>query len=141
CAVCRKAHQQTKTMNKILEETLAPEKPDSTFEQRMLAGFRTRIPERTGVVKLLANLVRLRAAQIAAVAAVLLGLVQIGRMLTGETAAPLRNRGNYVDEKFTAQPARAGALRADQSTSLARSDELGRERSKDLALNEPPPPA
>src|SRR5437762_3673051 len=80
CAACRKAHQETKTMNKILEETLAHEKPDPAFEQRMLAGFRNRIPETTGVLKLITNLMRLRAAQITAVAAVLLGLVQIGRM-------------------------------------------------------------
>jgi len=92
CAACRKAHHETKTMNKILEETLAHEKPDPAFERRMLAGFRNRIPERTGVSKVLANLMRLRATQITAVAAVLLGLVQIGRMLTGENAAPLPSR-------------------------------------------------
>src|SRR5947209_17522122 len=45
CVVCRKTHQETKTMNKILEETLAHEKPDPTFEQRMLTSFRNRIPE------------------------------------------------------------------------------------------------
>ena len=40
CAICRKTHQETKTMNKILEETLTHEKPDPAFEQRVLAGFR-----------------------------------------------------------------------------------------------------
>jgi anti-sigma factor RsiW len=40
CVACRKSHQENKVMNKILEETLAHEKPDSAFEQRMLAGFR-----------------------------------------------------------------------------------------------------
>ncbi len=141
CAACRKAHHETKTMNKILEETLAHEKPDPAFERRMLAGFRNRIPERTGVSKVLANLMRLRATQITAVAAVLLGLVQIGRMLTGENAAPLPSRENYVREGFVAQPPQAEATGADQSTSLAKSDELTRGRSQDLALNEPPPPA
>src|SRR5438874_4222883 len=141
CAACRKAHHETKTMNKILEETLAHEKPDPAFERRMLAGFRNRIPERTGVSKVLANLMRLRATQITAVAAVLLGLVQIGRMLTGENAAPLPSRENYLSEGFVAQPPQAGATGADQSTSLAKSDELTRGRSQDLALNEPPPPA
>src|SRR6266516_2629231 len=72
CATCRKTHQETKTMNKILEETLAQEKPDPAFEQRMLGGFRNRIPQRSGLVKLL-DLMRLRAVQITAVAAVLLG--------------------------------------------------------------------
>src|SRR5213595_4022991 len=46
CATCRKVHQETKAMNKILEETLAQEKPDPAFEQRMLSGFRSRIPQR-----------------------------------------------------------------------------------------------
>src|SRR5213594_4286287 len=141
CAACRKAHHETKTMNKILEETLAHEKPDPAFERRMLSGFRNRIPERTGVSKVLANLMRLRATQITAVAAVLLGLVQIGRMLTGENAAPLPSRENYTSEGFVAQPPQAGATGADQSTSLAKSDQLTRGRSQDLALNEPPPPA
>ena len=45
CAACRKTHQETKTMHKILEETLAQQKADPTFEQRMLSGFRNRIPE------------------------------------------------------------------------------------------------
>src|SRR5256886_7972378 len=85
CAACRKAHQETKTMNKILEETLAQEKPDLRFEQRMLAGFRNRVPQRTGLVRSLVDLMRLRPVQITAVAAVLLGLVQLGRMITGET--------------------------------------------------------
>ncbi len=126
-------------MNKILEETLAQQKPDPAFEQRMLANFRDRVPEKSGPVKLLSDLMRLRAVQITAVAAVLLGLVQIGRMITGESASPVRN---YASGKFVAPPAQAAALRADQSTSLAKSDELARERSQDLARNnEPPPPA
>src|SRR5215469_11145628 len=100
CAACRKTHQETKTMNKILEETLAQEKPDPTFEQRMLAGFRNRSPERIGLFKLVADLMRTRAAQITAAAAVLLGLVQLGRMITDETAAPLRARDGYANEQL-----------------------------------------
>src|SRR6476646_6746172 len=69
CASCRKTHQETKTMNKILEETLAQEKPDPAFEQRMLAGFRQRTPERTGLLRLLADLMRLRTVQGTAVVA------------------------------------------------------------------------
>src|SRR4030095_10389295 len=45
CAACRKTHQETKTMNKILEETLAQQKPDPAFEQRMLTGLRNRFHE------------------------------------------------------------------------------------------------
>src|SRR5262249_5042524 len=89
CVGCRKTHQETKTMNKILEETLAHQKPDAAFEQRMLTEFRNRIPEKAGLLKLLADLMRVRAAQVTAIAAVLLGLVQLGRMITGENVTPL----------------------------------------------------
>src|SRR6267142_3941120 len=67
CAACRKTHQEIKTMNKILEETLAQKKADPAFEKRMLAGFRSRAPQRSRLVKLLVDLMRLRATQIAAV--------------------------------------------------------------------------
>src|SRR5256885_15419216 len=92
CAACRKAHQENKVMNKMLEETLAQEKPDPAFEQRMLAGFRNRIPQRSGFLKSIVDLMRLRAIQITAVAAVLLALVQVGRLITGEGAAVPPNR-------------------------------------------------
>jgi anti-sigma factor RsiW len=140
CSVCRKTHQETKTMNKILEETLAQEKPDPTFEQRMLAGFRNRVPERTGLRKLLGDLMRMRATQVTAVAAVLLGLVQLGRMITGETATLPAARDRYANEQLfeppsqvaaTSEPGRAGAL--------AKSDELAATRPQAMPLQAPPP--
>src|SRR6266513_3762753 len=85
CAACRKAHQETKAMNKILEETLAQEKQDAAFEQRMVARFHDRIPEPSGgISKWIVDLMRLRAIQISAVAAVLLALMQVGRLITRE---------------------------------------------------------
>ena len=93
CATCRKLHQETKIMNKILEENLATEKADPTFEQRMLAGFRSRVPRRaSGLMALIVDLMHARAAQIAAVAAVLIALVQIGRMVTHENMVPTYSR-------------------------------------------------
>src|SRR5438552_7939823 len=98
CAACRKTHQETKAMNKILEETLAQEKPDPAFEQRMLSGFRSRIPQRRSgfagsprdesvrLADWIVDLMRLRALQFTAVAAILVALVQMGRMITGENA-------------------------------------------------------
>jgi hypothetical protein len=87
CAACRQLHQENKIMNKALEETLTAEKPDAAFEQRMLAGFRNRIPlRRGGLGNLIVDLMRLRSTQITAVAAVLLVLVQIGRMVTHDGA-------------------------------------------------------
>ncbi|HLW34316.1 MAG TPA: DUF4349 domain-containing protein [Chthoniobacterales bacterium] len=85
CADCRQAHQETKAMNKVLEKKFEDEKPDLAFENRMLAGFRNRVPGRVGFVgRLLFNFVHSRATQLAGVAALLLALVQVGRLITGE---------------------------------------------------------
>jgi Domain of unknown function (DUF4349) len=84
CATCRQLHQENKIMNKVLEEMLSSERPDPAFEQRMLSSFRRKVPHRISIAVLVANLMRLRATQITAVAAVLLALVQVGRMLTHE---------------------------------------------------------
>ncbi|MBO0696245.1 MAG: DUF4349 domain-containing protein, partial [Verrucomicrobia bacterium] len=139
CAACRKTHQETKTMNKILEETLAQEKADPAFEQRMLAGFRNRVPQRSGVVKLLVDLMRSRATQIAAAGAVLLGLVQIGRMITGESLNGPRARERYAEAEAVApQPPES---RPGQAGTLAGSDEIAASRPKDLSPEAPPPPA
>jgi hypothetical protein len=105
CAGCRKAHQENKIMNKILEETLATEKPDPVFEQRMLAGFRSRIPQRSGLAKLITDVMHLRAAQITAAAAVLLGLIQVGRMVTGEGPTRVREWGYLPGTRSPAQQA------------------------------------
>ena len=139
CVTCRKTHQETKTMNKILEETLAQEKPDPAFEQRMLAGFRNRIPQRSGLVKALVDLMRLRPVQITAVAAILLALVQMGRMITGERATMPRSReGDANEELFRQQESQAAASGLGRAGSLDKSDEVAAGRSKDLALNAPP---
>jgi anti-sigma factor RsiW len=141
CVACRKTHQETKTMNKILEETLGQQKPDPTFEQRMLAGFRNRVPEKTGLLKLLADLMRMRAAQVTAVAAVLLGLVQLGRMFTRETATPLRTRDRYANEQLFDQPAQVAATsEPGRAGALDKSDELAAGKPKDLALAAPQSP-
>jgi hypothetical protein len=138
CAVCRKTHHETKTMNKILEETLAQEKADPAFEQRMLASFRNRVPERSGPVKLLSDLMRLRAVQITAVAAVLLGLVQIGRIITGENMALSRIRERYADQQLFEQPSQVASSEPTRAAgSLDKSDEIAAGKSKDLALAAP----
>ena len=140
CAECRKTHQETKTMNKILEETLTQQKPDPAFEQRMLASFRRRIPERSGLLKLLADLMRLRAAQVTAVAAVLLGLVQLGRMITDENTTMPRPGDRYANEPFLEQPSQVAATsQPGRAGALDTSDELAAGKPKDLALPAPPP--
>jgi hypothetical protein len=138
CAACRKTHQETKNMNKLLEESLAQQKPDPAFEQRMLTGFRHRIPEKSGLLKLLTDLMRLRAAQITAVAAVLLGLVQLGRMITGETAVAPRAREGYANEQLVKPPSQVAALRV-RGGALDKSDELAAARPEAVPLQAPPP--
>lgn len=139
CATCRKNHQETKTMNKILEETLAQHKADPNFEQRMLASFRKRVPERIRLLKLLADMMRIRAAQVIAVAAVLLGLVQLGRMITSETATPLRARDRYANEEsFERRSQVAGTLEPARAGGSDKSDELAAGNRIDVALAAPP---
>jgi len=138
CGACRKTHQEIKLMNRILEETFAQQKPDPAFEQRILAGFRNRVPQRSGLVKLLIDLMRLRATQIAAVVAVLLGLVQIGRMITGEplTVPPARERYGEVDAGAPQPP----ESRPSQAGALGRLDGIAAGRPQDVALEAPAPP-
>jgi Domain of unknown function (DUF4349)/Putative zinc-finger len=139
CGACRKTHQETKTTNKILEDTLGQQKPDPNFGQRILAGFRNRVPERTGLLKLLADLMRMRAVQVTAVAAVVLGLVQLGRMITGENATPLRARDHYANKQLFEEPSQVGAtLEPVRAGALDKSDELEAGKPKDLALAAPP---
>ena len=130
CAECRKAHQETKVMNKVLEETLAQEKADPAFEQRMLAGFRNRIPETSGPLKLLVNLTHWRAVQITAVAALLLALVQVGRMITGEDAIVPRRYGNLSREVYPALAGRVEQGFTDEVDVLRKSENR---RDKDIA--------
>src|SRR6266496_4256321 len=139
CAACRKTHHETKTMNKILEETFAQEKPDPTFEQRMLAGFRNRIPQRSRLVKSLVDLMRLRPVQITAVAAILLALVQVGRMITGERATMPRGREDYAKKDLFQQPSRFAASEPARAGALDKSDELAAGRPQAVPLQAPPP--
>jgi Domain of unknown function (DUF4349)/Putative zinc-finger len=92
CAGCRQAFQEEKNMHIVLNETFADKKADTGFEQRMVARFRDRVPQRPGLIQLVTNLVRLRAVQLTAAAALLLSMVQMGRMITGESPTPLVRR-------------------------------------------------
>src|SRR5207249_7148163 len=153
CAACRKAHQETKAMNKILEETLAQEKPDPAFEQRMLSSFRSRIPQRRSgfpgsprdesvrLADWIVDLMRLRAVQFTAVAAILVALVQMGRMVTGENATALRPRERYAKEQSVAQPSQLPESQTGRSGALAKADEVAAGKPENPALEAPPPPS
>jgi hypothetical protein len=93
CASCRALQQEEKQMHQLLENTLATESADPAFEQRMISRFRDKIPAPNGgLLAFFANLMRMRAAQITAVAALLLTLVQVGKMVTGEHREVVRTR-------------------------------------------------
>ncbi len=140
CAACRKTHQETKTMNKLLEETLAQQKPDPAFEQRMLTGFRNRIAEKSGLIKSLADLMRSRSAQVTAVVAVLLGLVQLGRTFTTKTATTPRTRDRYANEQLFEPPAQFAAMsEPNRAGALNKADELAAARPQAVPLQAPPP--
>ena len=89
CAECRQLHKEQKIMDRILNENFAPQKANGTFEQRMLAGFRTRVPQQSSLARMMANLLCLRGARITAVAALLLVLVLVGQMITGGISLPM----------------------------------------------------
>src|SRR5438045_5186782 len=99
CAECRQAFQEGKTMDRILNTTLAEKKADPAFEQRMVSRFRDRVPKRAGLISLITDLMRVRAVQLTAAAAVLLALAQMGRMLTGESMSPKAPREEYVNNR------------------------------------------
>ncbi len=126
CADCRQLHKEHQAMNAIITDSFEADKPDMKFEQRMLGAFRNRVPdEGPGLMRLIVLAVRSRAAQIAAVAAVLLALVQTGRVITGENrssnliemavSAGPRPRGifgeNEADRKSSSRDAQTFALR------------------------------
>jgi hypothetical protein len=138
CAACRKLHQENKIMNRILEENLATERPDASFEQRMLAGFRNRIPQKTGgIAKLIVDLMRLRATQITAVAAILLALVQVGRMITGEGAIARRNREYVAGNEVAALPAQAPPAFSDALDAVRKSDNRRDKETDRIAAGKP----
>ncbi|HWY51816.1 MAG TPA: DUF4349 domain-containing protein [Chthoniobacterales bacterium] len=152
CASCRQAHQETKVMNRVLEEKFDTEKSDITFEQRMLGEFRNRIPQKNGsVAKFVVDLMRLRATQIAAAAAMLLALVQVGRIVTGERGVTPRNPEDVVLEQPGAQPAQTPLPFPNQVGALSKSEAQRAKKTDRLAARQPvagltaagpaPPPA
>ena len=112
CGDCRRAFQEEKNMHKLLNETLATHQPDSGFEQRMVTRFGYRIPRRPGLIQVVLSLVRLRAVQLTAAAALLLSLVQIGRTITREQVFDQEPTLGVTDELSSFSRRDTGALAA-----------------------------
>ncbi|HXA10303.1 MAG TPA: DUF4349 domain-containing protein [Chthoniobacterales bacterium] len=122
CPACRALQQEEKNMNQLLENTLAKESADPAFEQRMVGRFRNRTGARDGgLIPFFGGLMRMRAAQITAVAALLLTLVQVGKIVTGERAAlPGRDAPMAFAPSGPREPiasTTAGAIATDSSVS------------------------
>src|SRR5436190_5847399 len=84
CAECRLHHKEEQTVNRMLQATLEHARPAFGFERRMLGAFRNRVSSRDRyITPFVVNAMRSWVAQIAAAAAILLALVQVGRMVTG----------------------------------------------------------
>jgi hypothetical protein len=83
---------------------------------------------------------RFRAVQVTAIVAVLLGLVQLGRMITGETTTTPSPRHRYANEQLFKQTSQVATLSLpDRAGALDKSDEFAAGEPKDLALPAPPP--
>jgi Domain of unknown function (DUF4349)/Putative zinc-finger len=152
CADCRQAFQEEKNMHKLLNETIADKKADTGFEQRMVARFRDRVPQRPGLVQLVMNLVRLRAVQLTAAAALLLSMVQMGRMITGESMTPKVYREDATTVPQSPPSNSAPGARRDIQMLAAKTDTRGRGADESattnstsvagiVAQNPAPPPA
>jgi hypothetical protein len=138
CADCRQAFQEEKNMHKLLNETIADKRADTGFEQRMVARFRDRVPQRPGLVQLVTNLVRLRAVQLTAAAALLLSMVQMGRMITGESMTPATRSkdGTTIEESDLSKS--APAVRRDSVALTAKTDTPGRSNDQFATTNSAP---
>src|SRR5688572_3110552 len=139
CAECRQAFQEGKNMNRIINETLADKRADAGFEQRMVSRFRDRVPKRRGLLSLMTDLLRVRAVQLTAVAALLLALAQMGKMITGESAAPMQRREKTAMMSELASDRDAAGARRENGL-LAKTD--GRTATTaDVTAPPPAPPA
>lgn len=126
CADCRQAFQEEKNMHKVLNETIVDKKADTGFEQRMISRFRDRVPKRAGLVQLVMNLTRFRAVQLTAAAALLLSMVQLGGVLTGESMTPAARRENALGIDESGFSKTAPGARRDSTTLAAKTDTRGR---------------
>src|SRR5947209_14954770 len=131
CEPCRALYEEELTMSKMIEATLEEAKPDLAFEQRIVSGFRKTVPQRSGFVPLLVRLMRMRATQITALAALLLALVQVGTMLTGEGRSAAITRADA--RAFSTTLDAAQRRRADNVNAKAA------EAAGPVPANSPPP--
>src|SRR5256885_14129389 len=105
----------------------------------MVSRFRDRVPKRTGLIGLITDLMRVRAVQLTAAAAVLLALAQMGKMITGESMTPKTRHENRVAlEEYRNDQDKPGATR--DSGVFAKTDGRSKTATTTAPENEPAPP-
>jgi len=92
----------------------------------MVSRFRDRVPQRAGLIQLIMNLTRLRAVQLTAAAALLLSMVQLGGVITGESMRPSARRENALGIDESGFSKTAPGARRDSTTLAAKTDTRGR---------------
>ncbi len=112
CEDCRQRHKEDQLMNRAMEEVFSNDKPDHAFEKRVLHSFRNGVRHGDSVGYVFGNLLRSRAVQFTGAAAVLLTLVQMGRLLTGEPVFPRWSTTELGNEEI-ADNSNASRLRRD----------------------------
>ncbi len=135
CADCRQLHKEDQLMNKAMEEVFAGEKPDFGFEKRLLYSFRERVRQRPDFSAFFANLLRSRAVQLTAVTAVLLTLVQMGRLLTGEKRRPSLARNDRAAFSLPSDPITEKKVEKDQPMAPAAPEERAELKTDNVAVS------
>ncbi len=133
CAGCRALHKEERIINEVMQSTLEHAKPIFGFEQRMLGGFRNRVPYRSRKVSgFLLNAFRSRALQIAVGAAVLLALLELGQLVSGEKGRTVAVGKEVVPTAPTGAPASNFTAHAP---ALPERKEAERPRAEDSLTN------
>jgi hypothetical protein len=109
CAACRSLYEQEQATSTMIENTLQTARPDLAFEQRIVSSFRRKAPARGSFLSPLAHLLRMRATQMTAVAALLLALVQMGRVVTGKLGGPEGQPAAAMDVAVAPRPQSAAS--------------------------------
>jgi anti-sigma factor RsiW len=130
CAACRQLHKEYQNMNTALNEAFEAGQPELGFEQRALSAFRQRVPDKgLGVMRFLVLATRSRPAHVAAVLAILAGLVQVGRLVTKDNLplgsyASVTRRLHRIQGEAEPRAAAAGAVIVTGSNIPVASEEM-----------------
>jgi hypothetical protein len=100
CSSCRDLFKQEKIMSTQLHETLQKDRPNESFEDRMVTKFRRNLENRPSILATIGNfvsrVVQIRLVQFSTAAVALFLMIQLGGVLT-QTRVEERERGVSFD--------------------------------------------